>query len=665
MISVASNSLTKSLTPCLINHAGLNSRRVPAFALTAFHWETGAMATLTVFATMNYSAQTLVNITALSFTNAFNDATATFAAVQFGSQISNSLAVSTVGSFLADSHIVVNGSSVSAEGWTFINWGSGNSITMNGTSGADTLTGSSQRDLIDGGSSADIIRGGLGVDTLRGGAGVDAIVFSAPETASADSMDGGADIDTLQVIGSGAFDFHAFIINNIERLAFVTSAASVVTLDAGHIGGTGDILTFVGGASQDQLMITGSAINLSAVSFVDWTNGSDTVVIQASGGTVTGSNQIDDIRDIGQGAMAMNGGDGDDIFHYSGNSASATGDAIDGGSGTADSILLDTSGAAATVNLSGLASLTGVEILDFSDTLNCSATITDALIATGINTVDGGAAIDQLTMQVTALNGGFNADKLVFLNWTDAQDKLTILGNAGNNRLTGTGVSDIIAGGDGKDMIHGGAGGDTLDGGTGESDTLDYSGSSAVIVVLASNGASGGDAQSDVISNFENITGGSGSDILAGDASDNRLRGGSGADTLLGDEGLDRLEGGVGADRIAGGFGRDVLVGGGGSDIFIYTAVTDSLAGVPRDVITDFEQGTDKIDLSEIDAVAGGLDDAFIFRGTAGYGPLAGLRFVQKGSQTIIQGDVDGDRVADFVLTLDGLITLQAADFIL
>jgi hypothetical protein len=62
------------------------------------------MAKLTVSSTKDFSSITLADITTLSFTNIFGEATATFVATQFGSQISNALAVS--GSPFGDSRIV-------------------------------------------------------------------------------------------------------------------------------------------------------------------------------------------------------------------------------------------------------------------------------------------------------------------------------------------------------------------------------------------------------------------------------------------------------------------------------------------------------------------------------------------------------------------------------
>jgi len=59
---------------------------------------------------------------------------------------------------------------------------------------------------------------------------------------------------------------------------------------------------------------------------------------------------------------------------------------------------------------------------------------------------------------------------------------------------------------------------------------------------------------------IENATGGSGDDVLIGNAIKNALRGGAGDDTLRGGGGDDWLDGGAGADEMRGGRGNDAYV---------------------------------------------------------------------------------------------------------
>ncbi len=165
---------------------------------------------------------------------------------------------------------------------------------------------------------------------------------------------------------------------------------------------------------------------------------------------------------------------------------------------------------------------------------------------------------------------------------------------------------------------------------------------------------------------------------VTGNSGDNRLVGGAGNDTLAGGDGDDLLRGGSGADRLAGEdgndtikgeFGRDTLTGGAGADSFEFTSLGHTLAAVAgSDLITDFTQGDDHIDLSAIDAIHGNgaAADAFTFIGSTDFTGTAGqLRAVQAGGFTLIEMDINADGHADSVIRLSGLYTLTAADFML
>jgi Ca2+-binding RTX toxin-like protein len=138
-----------------------------------------------------------------------------------------------------------------------------------------------------------------------------------------------------------------------------------------------------------------------------------------------------------------------------------------------------------------------------------------------------------------------------------------------------------------------------------------------------------------------------------------------GAFRLLGGLGGDTLRGGGGADILFGNGGADILVGNGGNDIFLFRSAAESTAG-QADTIEGFQRG-DLIDLSGIDAVAGGADDAFRFIGAAAFGGTAGeLRLQGGGGAWTVQADLDGDRIADLVINVNSLgIDLLAGDFVL
>jgi serralysin len=86
-------------------------------------------------------------------------------------------------------------------------------------------------------------------------------------------------------------------------------------------------------------------------------------------------------------------------------------------------------------------------------------------------------------------------------------------------------------------------------------------------------------------------------------------------------------------------------------------------------VIHDFSQAEcDRLDVSQIDAntrISG--DQTFKFIGeNANFNGSAGeLRFQHVNGDTIVYGDVNGDRVADFSFALNDDIVLRASDFVL
>jgi Ca2+-binding RTX toxin-like protein len=157
-----------------------------------------------------------------------------------------------------------------------------------------------------------------------------------------------------------------------------------------------------------------------------------------------------------------------------------------------------------------------------------------------------------------------------------------------------------------------------------------------------------------------------GDDIMTGTSGNDSLSGGVGNDRLVGLGGDDVLAGDDGADTLVGGFGADSLTGGAGIDRFVYGSISESgPGGIYRDVIVDFAFGTEKIDLSAIDAnpyLSG--DHAFSWRGALAFTGSAGqLRF--NAVDDLLEADVTGDAVADFQIQIMGLVSLASTDVIL
>ncbi len=254
----------------------------------------------------------------------------------------------------------------------------GVTVSLSGQTEAFTITGSSQADTITGGSAADTIVGGAGADTLNGGAGNDTVTLDDADT----SVAGGADIDTLVVLGaatinlsladqsSGAANVSGFEnVNASASSATVSlignSVANILTGGSGAdtiIGGGGadsltggagnDTMTYdgsnasiAGGADIDTLVVNGAAtINLS---LVDHTSGDAANVSGFENVNAGGSSAA--VTLVGSsGANVLTGGSANDTF-----TGGAGNDAIDGGAGTGDKVVFSGARANYTISFSG------------------------------------------------------------------------------------------------------------------------------------------------------------------------------------------------------------------------------------------------------------------------------------------------------------------------
>lgn len=128
---------------------------------------------------------------------------------------------------------------------------------------------------------------------------------------------------------------------------------------------------------------------------------------------------------------------------------------------------------------------------------------------------------------------------------------------------------------------------------------------------------------------------------------------------------IENAVGGAGNDTLIANQAMNRLTGGGGADRFDYNSVADSGRGALADILTDFVSGSDRIDLSGIDANSNaGGDQAFAFIGTGAFTGVAGqLRYQAEGSGVRIFADLNGDKVADFELVANSA-TIVATDFI-
>lgn len=247
--------------------------------------------------------------------------------------------------------------------------------------------------------------------------------------------------------------------------------------------------------------------------------------------------------------------------------------------------------------------------------LDSAHTLTDSFTA---HTFDGTA------QEITVTIHGVNEPVIVTEPSVPATDSHDYDSLATGGPTNGTSGDDVLYGTSGKETINGQAGNDT-------------------------------------------IYGGAGNDVLNGQDGVDTLYGGSGDDKLNGHSGNDILDGGTGNDTITGFDGQDTLIGGAGSDTFVFVAVTDSTVAAP-DVISGFQHGVDKIDLSAIDAntATPAVDDAFTFGGHDANTAAHGVTWSEAGDHTVIHIDVNGDATPDMQIVLTGTgLGLTAGDFVL
>ncbi|KAA2212151.1 M10 family metallopeptidase C-terminal domain-containing protein [Teichococcus oryzae] len=198
-------------------------------------------------------------------------------------------------------------------------------------------------------------------------------------------------------------------------------------------------------------------------------------------------------------------------------------------------------------------------------------------------------------------------------------------------------ANNTIRSGSGHDTIYAGYGSDFVQSGGGNDTIFGYGADGLT------GGASSAYAEHD---GDDLLDGGAGNDTIFGGGGNDQLLGGAGDDVLHGEFGTDGINGGDGNDIISGGYGTDYLRGGAGSDIFAYAysyngAASDANGG--RDVIRDFQSGTDKIDLSGYFIAPADLTFTQTARGL-----LLSFPAVYETGEILLEG-VSGVRAGDIV----------------
>lgn len=281
---------------------------------------------------------------------------------------------------------------------------------------------------------------------------------------------------------------------------------------------------------------------------------------------------------------------------------------------------------------------------------------------------------------------GHRADEAVLRLGTEVSQ--TINGGRGDDTIDAFGDSDTLFGWEGNDTLQGGAGQDWLDGGAGRDQLRGGAGDDTYVVTVGIGGADivdelPGEGRDMVVVTPGFILPGRGKPIPVGsytlraNVEDARVEGVRGfnltgnelANDLKGNEGANALDGRDGADTLGGGLGRDVLTGGAGADMFLFGRLQASAIDETRDVITDFAQGADRIDVSAIDARAGtpNANEAFAFIGLAQFTAEGQIRVTQSGDDAIVRLNTTGVSAAESTILLRNVDAedLTAADFLL
>lgn len=476
-----------------------------------------------------------------------------------------------------------------------------------GSDHGDSLLGNGSINELEGGSGNDILHGRGGEDILRGGAGDD--VLQGDE--AGDALFGGDGNDTASYAGA-----------NSTVKAYLDDAASNAGIAAGdtfdsieNLSGGDFNDTLVGDANANTLDGGIGNDNLSGL-------GGDDVLIGGEG---------DDELDGGTGADALQGGNGTDIASYrdattgltidfatpANNTGDAAGDTFIEVENIYGSEFGDVISGDNLVNeLRGYAGEDTLHGRGGDDTLT-GGDGNDVLIGgSGADVISGGDGVDTASYADAATGIVFDLDNMAsntgdavgdtfigiekyrgseFADTIGGSGAVNDLdGGAGDDSLDGRGGNDTLRGGDGDDLLEGGRGSDALFGGDGI-DTATFIGATSTVRAYLDDAASNaGIASGDTFDSIENLIGGNFNDTLVGDANANMIRGEAGNDAVEGAAGDDVLFGGDGDDRINGGSGDDIMSGGQGDDRFIFEA------GWGHDTITDFANGSEKIDLRGI-----------------------------------------------------------------
>ncbi|HYD36927.1 MAG TPA: calcium-binding protein, partial [Allosphingosinicella sp.] len=509
----------------------------------------------------------------------------------------------------------------------------------------------------------------------------------------------GSEYDDLLIVGNAAAD-HApmFGMGGDDYLAAGADSGSLFggegndTIDlldalnpADHFGEAGDDRVMggiaddriFGGEGEDEIAGNDGADHLDGgdgADLIDGGGGNDSIVGGAGDDHLEGGAGNDFLLLQDGGDDLALGGDGNDVIYFG--SGVSAGDVADGGDGR-DAVVFQ-GYVTAVLNDTNLV---GIESISIQSGAN--ATFGDAannFYRFDITTADGNvAAGQQLIVNAQSLRDG---EYFTFDGSAESDGSFLIYAGHGVDRLTGgAGVDVFLFEGQrwgAIDRVDGGPGRDALVISSGNGlNRIEFGAESFInIESISLNNRYATDPSQkpsyDLLFNDGNVAPGAtlivnGSSIPLGQVVNIDGRGELDGNLILfGGSGHDVIRAGAGNDLLYGGGGQDSLAGSAGADVFRYAAVSDSPAAA-SDQISDFQTGIDMIDLGRIDAdsTTDG-DQAFSWIGAEAFSGAAGeLRLTEENGRQRIEGDVDGDGIADFAILFQlGTAPVVQSDFL-
>jgi hypothetical protein len=281
-----------------------------------------------------------------------------------------------------------------------------------------------------------------GNDNVSGMGGKDAFYFGAAYT-SADTVDGGADVDQLGLQGDYSAGVTLGSISNLEHLVLLSGS------DARFGDSAGNSYSYRI-TTTDQNVAAGQTLYIDAVRLRSGEN------VTFDGSAETDGNFF---MWAGRGTDTLIGGAGNDAFLFKGDGAFSTADSVAGGAGRDDvGIRGNYTGDNALVLTA--ASLSGVETLALMSGHDARNGAIVGDLHYDITLHDGNVAAGETLAVDAAQLLSTESARIDASGETDGTVKL--FGGAGNDILIGGAGNDLLRGGRGADQLTGGGGADTF-----------------------------------------------------------------------------------------------------------------------------------------------------------------------------------------------------------